>query len=544
VRVRLIAVILVLAAATTSAQETSIEVSLDPQKLGLEDVARFTVRVSEPQGETPRVQLTELDGFTVVQGPSTEQQFSWINGRSSSAVNFTWTLKPERVGTATVGPALVEVGSNRIPTEKVAAEIVPGSVAPPRRRPASPFTADPFRSPLGVGAAPQRQATVELRHFLSRRSPAVGEPVVATVALDTTVGADGFEWDATPEYPGFWVQRVEVPPRIETEQVEVDGVPMLRAILARSVIVPLKPGIVEIPEVAVRIGFRSRSLFARPQVVRRSAGPISLTASALPPGPVGATGAVGDLTYSLSLEPAEIRFGESAVMTMTVSGTGNLPLIQAPARWPSHADCELYPPEEESHVTTDSRGLSGSRTWRTTVLPRRPGRLELSAVQVATYDPIAGSFREQTLGPLVLDVVPPPPTPTPSPEPGAAPVGSEAEGAAPRGFGPVALVWVSLASLVIGLAIGGGAVWLGRRRHGTSLPARREGASPAERARELQAVLEAWWQTAGDPSDELRREVELVRRELERIRFAPGRADHTESIDELETRLARLMRRH
>ncbi|MBL4539815.1 MAG: protein BatD [Oceanicaulis sp.] len=542
-RAAIVAAVMVLAATAVPAQETSIEVSLDPPKLGLEDLARFTVRVSEPRGETPRVDLTNLDGFRVVQGPSSEQQFSWVNGRSSSAVILTWTLKPERVGQTSVGPVTVRVGSATISTERVTAEVVTGSVAPPRRRPANPFTADPFRSPLETAARPQRQPTVELRHLVERRSLMVGEPMVATVVLDTTVGVDGFEWDVTPEYPGFWVQRVEAPPQIETEQVEIDGVPMLRAILARSVIVPLKPGTIEIPEVAVRVGFRSRSLFARPQVVRRAAGPLAVSATAVPAGPASATGAVGKLSYTVELEPAQITFGESAVMTVTVEGSGNLPLLQAPTAWPSHPDCETYPPEEASEIVTDRRGLSGSRTWRTTVLPRRHGTLEFSPVEVSVFDPRSGDYRTQTLGPLVLEVLPPPPTPTPEPDPGAEAADEATASEGPASVGMGLLVGVALGALLVGCGIGAAAVWAAQRRSASALPPRREGESPSDRARRLQVALEGWWQTVEHPSDELRGTVDAARRELEGIRFAPGRADHTESIGALEERLRRLMRR-
>jgi hypothetical protein len=38
-------------------------------------------------------------------------------------------------------------------------------------------------------------------------------------------------------------------------------------------------------------------------------------------------------------------------------------------------------------------------------------------------------------------------------------------------------------------------------------------------------------------------EMQRLRRELESIRFAPGRADHTETVLDLEERLQELMRR-
>ena len=64
-------------------------------------------------------------------------------------------------------------------------------------------------------------------------------------------------------------------------------------------------------------------------------------------------------------EPESIDFGESAVLTIELRGNGNLPLVEAPALWPTCADCESYPPEEESDVTVDASGIHGSRDRRT-----------------------------------------------------------------------------------------------------------------------------------------------------------------------------------
>jgi len=77
------------------------------------------------------------------------------------------------------------------------------------------------------------------------------------------------------------------------------------------------------------------------------------------------------------------------------------------------------------------------------------------------------------------------------------------------------------------------------------VPPRRAGQTPAERARELQIALERWWVDAreGHGAANLRGEVDALRRDLEGVRFAPERADHSETILELERRLQGLVRR-
>ena len=539
----------VAAAAAASAAEPSLEVTLEPRRFGLEDGARLEVRILEPNG-TPSVDVGSLDNLQVVGGPSTGTELSWINGAASRATTFTYVVQGIEVGPAVLGPVTVSLEGVRLESEKIAAEVVPGSVVP--QQPAgrrSVFPADPFGD-IFQRRQPTRAARVELRQLLDKQRIVLGEPIVSRVVLDTTAGGvDGFEWVDTPSYPGWWAQRVEPPERISGEVVEIDGVRYNRFVVARHVLVPLKTGSLTVPAVAARIGFRSASLFAPQQVVERSSPEVVVEVGSRPQAPNGFSGAVGDLTYTASLEPEKITFGESAVLSIELRGSGNLPLVEAPAGWPQCEACEDYPPEEESSVTVDGRGIRGMRVWRKTLVPRSAGELELAPVELAVFDPAAGRYRLSSLGPMTLVVEPPPVTPTPVVVPAPvtttdAPQPAQEMSPVVSGSEPPLWVWV-LGALAIGLVVGGVVTLLVARRRHDALPPRREGESPAERARHLQVALERWWldARAKSRSEALEGEMQDLRRDLEAVRFAPGRADHSETVADLEDRVRRLMRR-
>ena len=532
-----------------SAAEPSLEVQLDPRVFGIEDAARLVVRVLEPKG-TPVVNLGELDNLEVVSGPSTSSEFSWVNGAATRAVSYTYVLQGVEVGTASVGPVGVKIGNTELRAEVVSAEVVPGSVVPKRpARRRSVFPLDPFEDILGR-RQPARSARVGLRQQVSARQAALGQPVVATIVLDTTAGGvDGFEWVTAPSYPGWWAQRVEPPERIEGEVVEVDGVRYNRFTVSRHVLVPLKAGRLVLPAVVARIGYRTSSVFAPQQVVERGTQEIVIEVGPRPQAPEGFSGAVGDLRYTAKIEPAAIDFGESAVLSIELRGNGNLPLVEAPALWPSCSGCESYPPEEDSAVIVDDSGIHGTRTWRTTVVPREWGEVELEQVTLVVYDPLVGRYRQQTVGPFQLAVNPPPPTPAPSPaeEPASKSGAGVHEGSPPSPSdedAPPPWAWI-LGALLLGLLAGGVVPMVVARRRKTALPLRRAGETPGERARELQVALERWWLDARTRSKgkKLEEEMQQVRRELEEVRFAPSRADHTETVVDLEERLRGLMRR-
>ena len=528
--------------ATVTAADPAVEVQVEPRRVGVEDYARLIVSVRDAQGEVSEPQLGELGNLQVVSGPSREQQFNWINGVSSSMVRFVYVVQPLGVGRATVAPITVMLGGRKLTSAPVEVEIAPGSLRPlpqQRRLPANPF--DPFADMMGRRDLPEPQ--VVLRQIVGRRSLVVGEPVVVVVVLDTTVaGIERFEWRTTPAYPGWWAQRIELPDPVTPEAVEVDGVAFQRYPVSRSVLIPLKPGDLAIPSVAVRVGVRGRGVFAPLQAVDRSTEPVEVEVRDRPPAPAGFSGAVGRLRYRAALSPDRIDYGGSSTLTISLDGSGNLPLVETPASWPSSPDVETYPPEEDQKLKVDERGIQGSRTWRTTVVPRRSGRIELAPVTLAVFDPTAGRYASQTLGPLALEVVPPPATPTPVPSPaekGSTP--AAATPTAPRG--PARSTWAPIAAaLAAGLLAGGLVTALLVRRRARAVPPRRPGQSPADRARELQIVLEQWWRAAGEKAS-LRDEMDELRRALEAVRFAPGRADHSHTVEDLEQRLRRLMRR-
>ncbi len=549
-RAHALAVMVAMAAGIAAAGDPILEVRLDPQTFGVEDAARLIVKVHDPPNDVSTPDLGGLENLQVVAGPSRGHEFSFVNGVSTTTISFSYVVRAESEGPASVGPVTVKVGEVELRKGVLETDVAPGSLQPARRsRRPSGFSSDPFSDIFGRRQAPQ-EARVELRHLISSKSVVRGQPVMAMVVLDTTAPVEDFGWVDAPSYPGWWAQRVEPPEQITPETVEVDGVRYNRFTIARHALVPLRTGAMVLPAVKAHVGTRTRGFLDPGQVVERSTPELRVNVTDRPLAPEGFAGAVGSLRYSASLEPKEIAFGESAVVTVKLSGTGNLPLVEAPVAWPTCEGCETYPPEEGSRISVDEAGIHGNRTWRLTVVPRQWGELQLGPVEMTVFDPSAGMYRSQTLGPLALMVSPPPATPTPLAVAPAAESAVEGDPATDDAHLPTAngegRQWIWLGgALVLGVLLGGlVARFVGRKRR-TEIPPRMTDQSPADRARELQLTLERWWlehRVKGEKKG-LKSEMDALRRELEAVRFAPGRADHTETIIGLEERLRALMRR-
>ena len=457
-------------------------------------------------------------------------------------------MRARQPGPASVGPVTARAGDKELRANPVTVEVVEGSVAPPSRRGRrSPFTSDPFADLIPRRAPPRIE--VVLRHDLSARNVAVGQPLVATVYLDSTVSSVyDFNWRTAPSYPGFWAQRLDNPEQVTPEVVEIDGTRFYRYRVLQSVLVPLKSGSVEIPAVEAAIGVRSSGFFDSGQLIERSTPVRTIEVAARPPAPDGFSGAVGDLRYSASIEPAEIEYGQSAVMTVKLEGRGNLPLVEAPARFPrqyrlrnlstgrgfsSEGGRQRHPRLEDLADDGGAPGFRFHRTRRCRSVGLRPLDGPLRHPDHRPSDP-HGRRSAADADPRRHSGAGGQPQCRTAVEPG--------EPDAVAGY--PSWLWI-VGALVLGVGAGALVTWAMTRRARVALPPRRSDQTPADRARELQITLERWWLDARSTSggEALDEEMQELRRDLETVRFAPGRADHSHTVEDLESRLKRLMRR-
>ena len=114
--------LLVLAPLAAFAAEPTLDVQLSPERIGVEDAARLTIKITEPPSGLEQPELGQLTNLRVVAGPSRGSEFSFINGVATSAVTFSYVLRAEEVGTASIGPITVRAGDIELRAELIATE--------------------------------------------------------------------------------------------------------------------------------------------------------------------------------------------------------------------------------------------------------------------------------------------------------------------------------------------------------------------------------------------------------------------------------------
>jgi hypothetical protein len=412
-----------LSCAAPAAAEIELTALLEPAEIGLDDVAVFAI---EARGlglsHLSFRHRFELENLEIVGGPNNWEDIAFVNGELSHSLRVAWQLRPKATGPARVYDVSIQLRGERLALPDRSIRVVaPGTLG--NTAPARPLERRMFGEPLDSsghlfgrpgkpwGAWARRAPRVFVTTEVEPVAPVEGQQVTLTVYLHTDVDLSAISSGPLPAPPGFWVRELPVPLNMAPEMVEVDGRRVGRTPLLRKALFPLRAGRfivapVKVEVLAERPGLR---IFARPpQRLELQSAPIVLDVEALPPAPPGFCGCVGKLVAASRLEPARVRLGEAATLTLTLRGDGNLQSLAVP-EIPLPPGLSLTKPFSETRETLAGAKVETHRTLRFAIIPARAGHYEIALPPVAYYDPRQGGFRHAVAGgPLALEVLPRP----------------------------------------------------------------------------------------------------------------------------------------
>ena len=333
--------------------------------------------------------------FQLLWGPQKGQSSSVqiVNGNMTKSVQSTYSyiLKANNVGKFTIPSAVAKVKKNEITSRPVSIEVVAA-----RQNSSQGATSGQQQQ-----SRPRQQGGVQagdifLAMSLDRTNVVVGEPIIATLKIYQRVNIAGFEGVTFPTFNGFWSQELEAPTNIEFARETYEGQIYNAALLRKFVLIPQQAGQVTIDPaeliclVNIRVSSGGTSIFdgffddyrtVRQKVASK---PVRVNVSALPSGaPASFGGGVGSFTISAKLSKDVVKTHEAASLIVTVSGRGNVSLLEAPkVSFPP--DMEVYDTKISDKV--DKGGLSGSKTYEYPFIPRSYGDFVIEPVKYTYYD--------------------------------------------------------------------------------------------------------------------------------------------------------------
>jgi uncharacterized membrane protein len=123
--------------------------------------------------------------------------------------------------------------------------------------------------------------------------------------------------------------------------------------------------------------------------------PVYLNVKDLPAAPAGFYGGVGQLKFSAGIDKTAAKTNEAITLQLTVSGSGNLRLIEAPkVDFPK--DFEVYDPKTDEKIRPTGNGLTGTKTFEYLVIPRYAGEYTIPPIQFSSFDPSTGKYKTES----------------------------------------------------------------------------------------------------------------------------------------------------
>lgn len=384
--------------------------------------------------EFDHIQLEgEFNGFDVLFGPSvsTSSSISIINGQTtqSSSTTFTYTLAAKKEGTYTIPAASLNSGGKKVMSSTSRIEVLPASEDNSYSsgnayggQQGSGYSQSSRPQPsqgLHTPSSDERLGAKDLYFTVtaSKKKVFEQEAILLTYKLYSLVTVEQLAGEM-PQLDGFHTQEIELPQSRSFVMERVGNRNYGTVVWRQYVVFPQKTGKLTIPAIDYEADvvtqdrtmdpfdafFGGGSLMHRVKKVVKAPA-VEIQVDPLPAKPANFSGAVGkNFTISGKLTPQQIDANDATTLTLTVSGTGNMKLINAPTvDWPK--DFEVYDPkttEQNTKLTTS--GSSGKVSYECVAVPHHGGKYTIPAVEFCYFDTESHQYKTVKTDDFQLDV--------------------------------------------------------------------------------------------------------------------------------------------
>lgn len=415
------------------------------KKIGKNDVLQIQFKL-ENANSVDNITPPSFKNFTIQSGPNQESSQSNINGRTSQYVSIGFTLSPNSTGTFTIGPATATADGKDFKTNPIKIQVVKGSLAQSQPNsqqnsmpafpnlnfdlPPAPATHqfDDYILKPGENVAEKTAKNLFIKLNVNKTSCFVGEPIIATYQLYTRLPSETTITDA-PSFNGFSVTDLDVNSNATFEKYNGR---LYKVYTIRKVeLYPLQPGDITLDPMAAsnKVTFvksqylnqqNNNSLFdmfqnfgsdAVPpeglveQTVILKSTPQIISVKPLPAEnkPVDFLGAVGNFSIIASLEKNNFTTDDAGTLKLTLTGTGNIQLINAPViKWPAGIDG--YDAKVKDNVDRKQVPMTGSKIFSYPFTVSKAGKYKIDSISFSYFDPATVSYKTLRTASLELNV--------------------------------------------------------------------------------------------------------------------------------------------
>ena len=416
-------------ASESSAHAAHVGADLDKTTAQIQEEMHLTIRVEEVQGNVQAPRVQGIDGFDIFY-TGRASHLTFINGQSSSSVEFNYVLVPQKSGTFTIHPIDIQAGGQNFRTEAITVQVLQG--APPQTQNNAPSWKAPQQPTPGYvppppASNPQAQAPAQNEpapdfhpeddniYVLARTNKTTAYPneqILLSYSLYTRYDTryEGFQDE--PGVSGFWIEEFPMDQNVPKETVYVNGKRYIKADVKKYALFPTAPADYTINPGTLKASIRREpqrnsvfdeffddsffsggNFFARREDLILKPQPIHLQIKPFPEDgkPKSFQGAVGNFRLSASVDKTSVKQDEPVTLTLTIEGEGNIETLNKPPI-PNLDSFRAYDSDAKHQLFRTGDQIGGRKTFEIVFIPTKPGRQVIPSLEFSYFSPATQKY--------------------------------------------------------------------------------------------------------------------------------------------------------
>ncbi len=350
------------------AAEVGVTLNLDRVEATLEDSVRMEVNISGSRSSDAIPVFHGFEDFMVTKG-GTSSRVEIVNGKVNSGITYTYFIQPRKTGTFKIGPVSIKVDGRVLESNSATLTVKVSSQQSGHNR-----------KPVFIEAS------------ISSHDVYVEQQALYSLKLYRRVNVDDLSLNL-PEMEHITFKQLGRPHEYQTTYAGSE----YQVLEIRYTLLASKEGDYAIGPSKINMSVRrpgrrspfddffSSSSSGRPMTV--ASKPLELKVLALPEEgkPADFSGLVGDFQIKSRLEPTGLKAGESATLTVQVSGRGNVNRIPD-IDLPEMPFARIYSDQPVLETEQDAHGFGGKKTMKWALVPGKAGRFEIPVLTLSFFN--------------------------------------------------------------------------------------------------------------------------------------------------------------
>ncbi len=350
----------------------------------------------------------DFKGFRVLGGPNQSTSVQIINGKVSGSLTYTYVLVASNLGDFSIGKATVDFKGQKLSSNPLQMKVVQGQTSSQEPK-STEINQEELAKNVFIIANPDKRKVMK------------GEQITVAYKLYTRLNISSPQISKLPTYEGFWAEEMDAPANIRFEMEMYNGERYRVAEIKKVALFPTKTGELSVTPFELKIpvilkkrrssndifdDFFNDSFFGRTETVDYLAksNQVIIDVQSLPLQGVPASfnGAVGDFKFDVSLDKSNVEVNEAVSLKLSLSGTGNIKLLDLP-EIVLPVGFEKYDPKTSESINRNGR-VSGRKSVEYLIVPRIPGEKIIQPLEFSYFSPAKNKYITTKSEDLIIQV--------------------------------------------------------------------------------------------------------------------------------------------